>query len=300
MSQTNAHHNDSYVVSAGLLKLDPSGLAVTGYPDGMSAQRRHGDEPARDERARTTSDAPRRSGLSPAAAQLLALQGTAGNRAVCRALSADGRGTTDLVADERDAGAGSAAPAAAATPIAVRNGPGHVPIDTTDAAGMAIDITLTSSSGVDADMAAILDSEQVGTSVNHTGSYTKEPSRRSSNSGYMTGHPIPADRHSESKAEIIRIADANGGAGSYEREQLDTWKPNASGTAAAIPASGYFIRRLIIVAGTGIRLRTEKGPRAVTVNGFTTTAGPSALQFEEVEVRAPAPAPAPAPKTGTP
>lgn len=264
----------------------------------MSAHRRHGDEPGRDERALTASAAPRRSGLSPAAAQILALQGTAGNRAVSRALRLDGRGTTDLVADDRDAGASSAAPAPAATPIAVRNGPGHVPIDTAAAAGMAIDITLTSSTGVDADMAAILDSEQVGTSVNHTGSYTKEPSRRSSNSGYMAGYPIPADRHSESKAEIIRVADANGGAGSYEREQLDTWKPNATGTEGAIPASGYFIRRSIIVADTGIRLRTEKGPRSVTVNGFTTTAGPSALQFEEVEVRAPTPPPAPAPAPG--
>ena len=94
----------------------------------MSADRRYGDEPERDERAPAASAAPRRSGLSPAAAQLLALQGSAGNRAVCRALaSADGRGTTDLVADDRDAGggSGSAAPPAA-TPIAVRNGPGHV------------------------------------------------------------------------------------------------------------------------------------------------------------------------------
>ena len=262
----------------------------------MSADLRYGDEPARDERGPATAAA-RPSALPPAAAQLLALQGAAGNRAVCRAL--DGRGTTDVVADDRDAGgAGSGSAAPAATPVAVRNGPGHVPIDTGEAAGMAIDITLTSSTGVDADMAAILDSEQVGTSVNHTGSYTKEPSRRSSNSGYMAGHPIPADRHSESKSEIIRIADANGGAGTYEREQLDTWKPNAAGAEAAIPSSGYFIRRSIIVAGTGIRLRTEKGPRAVTVNGFTTTAGPSGLQSEEVEVRAPRPAPAPAPAPG--
>jgi len=261
---------------------------MAGYGSGMSGYRRHGGEPERDERAGVTPAAPRRSELSPAAAQLLALQGTAGNRAVCRALSVDGRGTTELVADDRGGGAGSGAAPPAATPVAVRNGPGHVPIDTGEAAGMAIDITLTSSTGVDADMAAILDSEQVGTSVSHTGSYTKEPSRRSSNSGYMAGHPIPADRHSESKSEIIRIADANGGAGSYEREQLDTWKPNATGAEAAIPASGYYIRRSIIVAGTGIRLLTEKGPRAVTVNGFTTTAGPSAVQSEEVEVRAPA------------
>src|SRR5690349_14669563 len=115
----------------------------------MSADLRYGDEPARDERGPATAAA-RPSALPPAAAQLLALQGAAGNRAVCRAL--DGRGTTDVVADDRDAGgAGSGSAAPAATPVAVRNGPGHVPIDTAEAAGMAIDITLTSSTGVDAD-----------------------------------------------------------------------------------------------------------------------------------------------------
>ncbi len=176
-----------------------------------------------------------------------------------------------------------------------------MPIDTAAAAGMAIDITLTSSTGVDADMAAILDSEQVSSSVNHTGSYSKVPSRRSNNSGYMPGHPIPADRHSESKADIIDTADNHGGNGSFERLQLDTWKPNAAGAEAAIPNSGYFIKRSIITNGTGIRYRTEKGPRAVSANGFSSTAGPSPVQAEEVEVRPPAAAPAPAaPKAASP
>lgn len=254
----------------------------------MGAYRLHGEALSQDERTLSAVPPPR-SALAPAAAQLLALQGTAGNRAVCRAIDTDGRGVTADEADVRGAGSGAAAPAVAATPVAVRNGPGHTPIDEATKVGMAIDITLTSSTGVDADMATILDSEQVGTSINHTGSYAKEPSKRSNNSGYMPGYPIPADRHSTTRAEVIRVADTNGGAGSFEREQLDTWKPDAAGTAAAIPASGYFIRREIIVAGTGLRLRTEKGPRDVTVNGFTSTAGPSPLQSEEVEVRAPAP-----------
>ena len=238
------------------------------------------------------------SGFSPMVTQLLSMQRLAGNRAVSGYLhgaSTDGRGLSDDEADLRpslqrvDAGV----PAAVVTPIAVRNGPGHVPINTADAAGMAIDITLTSSSAVDADMATILDSEQVSSSVNHTGSYAAVPSRRSNNSGYMPGHPIPADRHSEAKSAIIDTADNHGGNGSFERLQLDTWKPTAAGAAAAIPNSGYFIRRTISTNGTGIRYRTEKGPRACTVNGFTTTAGPSGLQSEEVEVRPPAVAPAP-------
>lgn len=241
-----------------------------------------------------------RDSVSPAVAQVLSMQRLAGNRAVSRAVRggtpADGRGLSDEEADLRQQlqRADAGVPPAALKPIAVRNGPGHVPIDTADAAGMEIDITLTSSNGVDADMASILDSEQVSSSINHTGSYAALPSRRSNNSGYMPGYPIPADHHSEGKADIIDTADNHGGNGSFERLQLDTWKPTAAGAEAAIPDSGYVIKRTIITNGKEIRYRTEKSPRACTVNGFTTTAGPSPAQSEEVQVRPPAPAPAPA------
>jgi hypothetical protein len=224
------------------------------------------------------------------------MQRLAGNRAVSRLVGAgstDGRGVDDEIADarlsvQRNGGGATHGGGAAATPVAVRNGPGHSPIDTSTKVGMAIDITLTSSTGRDADMASILDSEQVSTSINHTGSFRSVPSGRSNNSGLMAGYPIPADHHSESKANIIATADKHGGAGTYEREQLDTWKPNAAAAEAAIPNSGYVIRRCIIMHGTGITLRTEKEPRACHVNGFTSSAGPSPRQFEDVEVRAPA------------
>uniref|UniRef100_UPI0013B3AD45 hypothetical protein n=1 Tax=Escherichia coli TaxID=562 RepID=UPI0013B3AD45 len=86
--------------------------------------------------------------------------------------------------------------------------------------------------------------------------------------------------------DVISTADNHGGNGSFERLQLDTWKPNAAGAEAAIPNSGYYIRRSIIMngSGSGIRFRTEKGPRAVSANGFSSTAGPSPVQAEESEV----------------
>jgi hypothetical protein len=152
---------------------------------------------------------------------------------------------------------------------------------------MAIDITLTSSSGVDADMAAVQDSEQVSVSMNHTGSYAHLPPGRSSNSGYMPGYPIPPDQHREPKARIIDCADNHGGNGTMDREQLDSFTAPAAGitTPIAVPNSGYLIRRIITVIGSTIKFKLHKEPKAVTVNGFTTAAGPSPAQSDEVTVR---------------
>jgi hypothetical protein len=175
----------------------------------------------------------------------------------------------------------------APVPIAVRNGPGHRPINAGGAIGMSIDITLTSSSGVDADMAAVQDSEQVSPSLRHTGSYTAVPAGPGDTSGYMPGHPIPPDEHTSSKAEVIDCADNHGGDGTQDFEQLDTFKAPAAGIGeTVVPASGYLIRRTITVSGTKITFRVDKRPAAVTVNGFTSTAGPSAAQHDDIVVRA--------------
>ena len=178
-------------------------------------------------------------------------------------------------------------PTARPTPVNVRNGPRHAPIDTPSAAGMSIAITISSSSGVDADMAGIQDSEVVGLSSNHTGSWAGVPPMPSNNSGFMPGYPIPDDHHSWGKAQIIDRADNHGGNGSFEKTQLDIYTDAAAGVTApqAIPASGYIIKRTTTVNGTGISFRTEKRAAAVTVNGYTTTAGPSSAQAEDVVVR---------------
>ncbi len=153
---------------------------------------------------------------------------------------------------------------------------------------MEIAITLTSSMGRDADMATVEDSEQVGLSFNHTGSFGGMPPLPSNQSGFMAGHPIPNDRHTAPRALIVDRADNHGGNGSFEKHQLDIFKAPACGitTPQVIPASGYKIKRIIMTGpGTRIVFRTEKSPAACTVNGYTTTAGPSPTQADDVVVR---------------
>jgi hypothetical protein len=173
-------------------------------------------------------------------------------------------------------------------PIDVRNGPFHRPIDEPARVGMEIAITISSSTGVDADMATILDSEQVGLSFNHTGSFAGMPPLPSNQSGFMPGFPIPNDRHALSRRLIIDRADNHGGKGSFDKHQLDIFTAPACGIPApqAIPDSGYQITRIITVGpGTRITFRTEKSPAACSVNGFSTTAGPSPTQGDDVIVR---------------
>ncbi|HEV2380153.1 MAG TPA: hypothetical protein VG206_10210 [Terriglobia bacterium] len=189
------------------------------------------------------------------------------------------------------ASAAPPAPAAPARPkpINVRNGPSHAPIDSGDRVGMSIAITISSSSGVDADMAGIQDSEKVGLSENHTGSMVGMAPLPSSQSGFMAGFPIPDDQHGWSKAAVIDRFDNNGGAGSFEKEQLDVFTDAAGGvtTPTAIPSSGYIIKReFSSTGGTAISLKTSKRAADVSVGGFSSTAGPSATQSDTVVVRA--------------
>jgi len=172
-------------------------------------------------------------------------------------------------------------------PIAVLNGPFHARIDTPTAVGMEIQITVQSSSSNHADMASVQDSEQVSPSLNHTGSFATVPPIISQGSGYMSALNIPNDRHGSSRAMVINRAD-NGGDGSWDYLQLDSYTHALHGVInpIAIPNSGYrVIRRIITGPGTQIRFRVDKVPEACTVNGFSSTAGPSPAQHEEVIVR---------------
>ena len=221
----------------------------------------------RDERIDQTA---RPAAVLTGSSAVLALQKLAGNRATVAAL-------------QRAPDPAAKAP----VPVAVRNGPKHGPIDDADAVGMSIAITLTSSSGRDEDMANVQDSEQVSTSFNHKGSYKSVDAFPSRNTEYMPGYPIPDDAHAEEVDRIFSLADHHGGSGSYERQQLDTFKAPAAGVTdpQAIPNSGYLIRRTIIVHGGQIKFRVEKSPQACTVKGFSSEAGPSPAQRAEVVVR---------------
>lgn len=185
-------------------------------------------------------------------------------------------------------GSGSGA-APAATPVAVRNGPHHAPVDEPDKVGMEIAITLTSSSGKDEDMKNILDSEQVSDSKGHTGCFKDMPtivSDTSNTSGFMPGFPIPDDEHGTSRDTMVDRSDNHGGNGKFDFDQLDIWKVKAGDKPQAIPSSGYTIHRTITTgAGKSIVLRTEKAPAAVKVGGFSSDAGPSAAQHDDVVVR---------------
>ena len=173
-------------------------------------------------------------------------------------------------------------------PIGLLNGPFHAPIDDPDEVGMEIAITVQSS-GVPADMASVLDTEQVSLSFDHTGSFVGTPPIASRQSDFMPGVNIPNDRHGASRAGMIAQADNHGGAGSFSKYQLDIYKhPHyAIINPLVIPNSGYRITRSIIAdTGTKLRFRVEKRPEACTVNGFTTEAGPSTMQTNEVVLRA--------------
>jgi hypothetical protein len=206
-----------------------------------------------------------------------------------------GSGSGSGSGDGSGSGSGSGA-TPAAVPVAVRNGPHHAPIDDPDKVGMEIAITLTSSTGKDEDMKSILDSEKVSDSKGHTGSYKSMPtivSDPTNTSGFMPGFPVPDDRHGTDRDLVIDRADNHGGDGQFDFDQLDIFKPNAAGTSKAIPHSGYTIRRTITTgAAKSIVLRTEKFPSAVTVAGFSSEAGPSAAQHDDVTVRAATRAPA--------
>lgn len=174
-------------------------------------------------------------------------------------------------------------------PIAVLNGPFHAPINEPATVGMEIQITVQSSNGNNAAMALVQDSEQVSPSLDHTGSFAALGPIVGGVSGFMAAVNIPNDRHGIGRGFIINRADNNGGSGSIAFQQLDiyTHPRYAIVNPIAIPNSGYRITQTVTAGpGTRLHLRTEKIPQACTVNGFSTTAGPSAAQHDEVIVRA--------------
>jgi hypothetical protein len=114
------------------------------------------------------------------------------------------------------------------------------------------------------------------------------PPTPSNQSGWMAGHPIPNDRHTAPCSLIIDRADNHGGDGTFEKNQLDIFTAPACGvtTPTAIPNAGYIITRSIVTGpGSRIAFRTEKRAAAVTVDTFSTAAGPSPTQGDTVIVR---------------
>ncbi|MFN2624141.1 MAG: hypothetical protein ABR611_14990 [Chthoniobacterales bacterium] len=173
-------------------------------------------------------------------------------------------------------------------PIALLNGPFHAPVDEPDEVGMEIQIRVQMSGGNDAVRAAVEDSEKVGLSFNHSGSLVPVAPIASTQSGFMSAANIPNDRHVLPRRQVIAFVDAHPGNGSFAKHQLDIYNHAryAIFNPIAIPNSGYKITRTITSGpGTRIGLRVDKTPEACTVDNFSTTAGPSPAQDDEVIVR---------------
>jgi hypothetical protein len=173
-------------------------------------------------------------------------------------------------------------------PVAVLNGPFHAPIDEPTLVGMEIEVSVKSSTGDNADMACVQDCEKVGASFDHTGSLTTMSTITSRQSPFMSAVKLPNDRHSLGRSQIIDHVEKHPGDGSYSAYQLDVYQQPSYGIfdPIVIPNSGYKITRTITQGSECQRnFRVDKTPEACTVDGFSTTAGPSPAYFDEVLVR---------------
>ncbi len=124
-------------------------------------------------------------------------------------------------------------------------------------------------------LAKVEDSELVGTSMNHLGSMTHRPSARSTNSEFMPANNIPDDRHMSGIEDHLSFYDNHGGDGSYDRLQMDLFKIPKCGitTPQSMPNSGYRLKRHIFREGNNIVGQITKTAEAVSIDGFSSTAG---------------------------
>ena len=137
------------------------------------------------------------------------------------------------------------------------------------------------------DLGNVLDSELVGTSIDHTGSMATRPSAKSNNSGFMPADSIPDDQHTSGISDHLSYFDAHGGNGSYSRLQMDLYKvPNCNiNTPAPIPNSGYRVKRTVQAEGTKVVGIVTKTAEDVTIDGYTTTAGLTPQKEAKVTLR---------------
>ena len=137
------------------------------------------------------------------------------------------------------------------------------------------------------ELADVLDSELVGTSIDHTGSMTARPSARSNNSGFMPADNIPDDRHMSGIADHLSYFDNHGGDGSYSRLQMDLYKiPSCNiHTPWPIPNSGYRIKREVKAEGRKVVGIVTKTAEDVTIGRHTTTAGLTPRKEAKVTLR---------------
>lgn len=137
------------------------------------------------------------------------------------------------------------------------------------------------------ELADVLDSELVGTSIDHTGSMTKRPSAKSRNSEFMAADKIPDDHHGSGIADHLSYFDKHGGDGSYDRLQMDLYKiPKCHiDTPQDMPNSGYRIKRQVKKEGKKVVGIVTKTAEAVTIDGHKSSAGLTAKKEAKVTLR---------------
>lgn len=156
-------------------------------------------------------------------------------------------------------------------------------------AGMKIAVAVKSDSGTDGDLGAVWFSEMVSTSYNHTGSAQSLPPLPSNNSTYMLVSGGFYDYHRSPVATILDLFGNHGGNGSYSRNQMFAFYcPRCgmtSGNAVAIPSSGYqTVRNIIGAGGTEVDFRVDQNRQAVTLRGFSTTAGSASANYSDTPI----------------
>jgi hypothetical protein len=173
-------------------------------------------------------------------------------------------------------------------PVGVLNGPRHEALNTDTHAGMVIAITVLPSTGRPSDIQAVLASEQVSQSFDHTGSLADVGPISPTTSGLAPVHSFDADTHALQKEFVLDRAVNHGGNGSLSLHQLDVFVHPFCGVTApsVIPESGHRIDMIITRgAGGSVSLTVRKSAEACTVNGFTSQAGPSLTHSETVLVQ---------------
>ena len=244
--------------------------------------RRHADQPDRPDGLfpapapkgqPPTNDLPATRGVAHHAlteARILRLQRTIGNAAVERLIA-----PRQPITVQRLNGA---------VPTMVRNGGAEAYQDGAHV-GMKVAIEIVSSTGAPDDLADVMTTEVVSWSHDHTGIFVglasfeaTERQRRKTPGNRTKGDVHYVDYANVDFARCFKNA-GDGAQGTYKVSQLDIYTA-ATGEDVAIPASGYVIKRTFTVHHVDgaiiLELEQTKKPKRVTVNGFTSGAGPSA------------------------
>jgi hypothetical protein len=146
-------------------------------------------------------------------------------------------------------------------------------------AGLYVELTVESDSGVNGDLDLVYDQEFVSAPLDHSASMQGQPQHPPKQGGQEPASSAVIDRHDVGVMQALSYAAALAGqAGHWSNDQLDKFRCERCGPDHwhVTPRSGYRVTRTLSFAKHGrVRLGVRKEARGCTVAGMTTTAGPS-------------------------